>query len=146
MCTNPIQVISIFNVKCLVYCLEHLGHEYLSQDGLDTFNKASQKLLFGEESKLLDNNVVYTIQALSGTGALRLATDFIATIMPINKCTGEKTIVYYPSTTWANHPTIIEASHLSGSTYRYLDGSGCNLDFDGLKQDLASMVPGTVGC
>ena len=124
------------------YVVLYVGHEYLSQDGLDTFNSASQKLLFGEKSSLLKENTVYTIQALSGTGALRLATDFIATIMPINKITNNKTIVYYPSTTWANHPTIIEASHLSCGTYRYLDSTGCKLDFEGLKEDLSQMIPG----
>ena len=38
---------------------------------------------------------------------------------------------YYPEVTWPNHPTILEASHIPAKTYRYLDSTGCNLNFQG---------------
>ena len=42
----------------------------------------------------------------------------------------------YPSTTWANHEPMLAASRIPSSTYRYLDSSGCALDFEGMIEDL----------
>ncbi len=55
----------------------HIDHEYLPQDGLNDFNKVSQILMFGKGSKLLEEKRVFTMQSLSGTGALRLAAELI---------------------------------------------------------------------
>lgn len=101
-----------------------LDHEYLPQDGLADFNLASAKLLFGEHSPAIAQGCIATIQGISGTGSLRLGTDFLAQVMPGVAC-------YFPEVTWPNHPTILEASHIPPKTYRYLDSTGCNLDFNG---------------
>ena len=87
---------------------------------------------------------MFTIQTLSGTGALRLGFDFLHCFMAQNKATGSSTVVYYPSTTWANHPDILKASHFPTLVYRYLDASGCSLDFDGLCEDLRNAEPNSI--
>lgn len=120
------------------------GHEYLKQDGLEGFDLVTKKLLLGDDSSLVKEGKVFTIQTLSGTGALRLSLDFLYTFMAINPVDNQPTIVYYPSTTWANHPAIIEVSHFMGQTYRYLDETGCQLDFDGLCTDLSNAVENSV--
>lgn len=61
--------------------------------------------MFGEESIALAENRVFTIQGISGTGSLRLAAEFISKFM-------EDRTVFYPSTTWPNHPTILEETRV----------------------------------
>ena len=55
----------------------HMNHEYLKQDGLDDFNMASQKLMFGEDSSVVKDGNCFTIQSISGTGAIRLGLELI---------------------------------------------------------------------
>ena len=98
-------------------------HEYLSQDGLASFNEASRNLLFGADHQILNENRVYSIQAISGTGSLRLALDFIKQEFP-------NTTVYIPSVTWGNHPAMVDAVGLKQAQYSYLDKFGTGLDFE----------------
>lgn len=115
-------------------------HEYLSQDGLPEFNRCSQILLFGSaDSAVLAAGRVFTIQSISGTGSLRLACDFIKAQL------GDRT-VYYPETTWPNHPTILASSHCQHATYRYLDASGVSLDFAAMLNDISAAPEGGRCC
>lgn len=53
-------------------------------------------------------------QSISGTGALRIGTAFLARFFP-----GGKTI-YLPSPTWGNHIPIAKDSGLEVKTYSYV--------------------------
>jgi aspartate/tyrosine/aromatic aminotransferase len=116
---------------------EKLDHEYLSQDGDQKFLEVSQKLMFGDDATVLRENRVYSIQGISGTGSLRLACDFIAACLKGRKC-------YYPSVTWPNHPTLLDSAGVPSATYRYLDNTGCALDFSGLIEDLSLCPEGSI--
>lgn len=113
-------------------------------DGLEGFSDVCQSLLLGDNNVIVREGKVHTIQTLSGTGALRLAFDFLHCFMSKNKVTNADTVVYYPSTTWANHPEILKVTHFPTATYRYLDSTGCSLDFDGLCEDLSHAAPNSV--
>jgi aspartate/tyrosine/aromatic aminotransferase len=115
-----------------------LNHEYLPQDGDAKFLEVSQKFFFGEESNVLLNGRAYTIQGLSGTGSLLLGLTFIKKFFP------EETTVYMPDTTWGNHPSMCNAAGLKLKRYRYLDSTGCALDFDGLLADISACDTGSV--
>jgi len=52
-------------------------HEYAPIGGVPEFNKVAANLLFGENSKEIKEERVASIQALSGTGALRVAGQFM---------------------------------------------------------------------
>ena len=116
---------------------QNLDHEYLAQDGHPVFVKESQILMFGSESVPLKENRIYSIQGISGTGSLRLAFDFIGQLMPGRGC-------IIPSVTWPNHPAILKACGIKTSTYRYLDSSGCRLDFQGMMDDINNADDGSV--
>jgi aspartate aminotransferase len=113
------------------------GHEYLGQDGLPDFVSAAQKLMLDEDSPALKEGRVYSIQCISGTGSLRLAMEFIMQNM-------KDRAVYIPSTTWQNHPTMLKACGVAQGTYRYLDHTGCNLDFKGLMEDIGNCPPKSI--
>lgn len=112
-------------------------HEYLPQDGLPEFLRCSQSLMFGSDSLSLADGRVHSIQGISGTGSLRLGCEFIGKLMPDRMC-------FYPSTSWPQHCTILEESRVQHGTYRYLDESGCALDFDGFLEDLNQMPPKSI--
>lgn len=117
---------------------EALNHEYLPQDGEAKFLDVSQKLFFGEDSNVLHEKRAYSIQGLSGTGSLLLAFTFIKKFFPASSK------IYIPSTTWGNHPSMCAAAGLDVMRYRYLDSTGCALDFDGLLADISACPEGSV--
>ena len=53
-----------------------LDHEYLPIAGLESFTKASMKLVLGNTSPVVENRAV-TIQTLSDVGGLRIAAEFL---------------------------------------------------------------------
>lgn len=109
-----------------------MNHEYLVQDGIPEFNKAVQKLMFGEEASAISEGRVYTIQTVAGTGAVRLGAEFLHKIFPGIVCS-------IPAVTWQNHPQVLDAVGIPKTTYRYLLPDGCNLDFDGMLADLKAL-------
>lgn len=113
------------------------GHEYLTQDGLEAFTKCAQGLFFGEDSDVLKENRCYTIQAISGTGAIRLGADFISTHLKGRE-------VFIPDTTWANHRALFEAAGCAVGTYKYLNDAGLGLDFEGFLGSLRTLPSGSV--
>ena len=70
--------------------------EYLPIEGLPAFRDATAKLLLGEGHPALSEGRVATLQALSGTGSLRVAAAFIAAWLP-----GAQVLISEP--TWGNH-------------------------------------------
>lgn len=74
---------------------ENINHEYLPVTGLESFTKASVRLLLGEESAAVKENRAHGVQALSGTGALRLGAEFLSQKLGRN-------VVYYSDPTWGS--------------------------------------------
>ena len=58
---------------------------YQPIEGLAAYNQAVQKLLFGNDSVLLQEGRVVTIEALGGTGALKVGADFLKRLYPSSK-------------------------------------------------------------
>lgn len=69
------------------------NHEYLPVLGLDGFCQAATKLVLGEDSPALKQGRAFGIQSLSGTGALRVAAEFLARILHYDT-------FYYSTPTW----------------------------------------------
>jgi len=66
--------------KAEQYLLENeTTKNYLSIDGLADFARCTQTLLFGNQSPLITAGRARTAQTPGGTGALRVAADFLAT-------------------------------------------------------------------
>ena len=56
---------------------EEQSKNYLTIDGVAAYNAETQKLLFGEGSEVIASHRAKTAQSLGGTGALRVAAEFI---------------------------------------------------------------------
>lgn len=110
---------------------------YLTIDGVAAYNAETQKLLFGENSEIIAARRAKTAQSLGGTGALRVAAEFI------KRQTGAKN-VWISAPTWPNHNAIFQAVGINIRDYRYYDKTAHALDWDGLIADLSQAQAGDV--
>ncbi|CAB0033018.1 unnamed protein product [Trichogramma brassicae] len=109
---------------------ETLNHEYLPVLGLDSFSQAATRMLLGNDSKAILEGRVIAVQSLSGTGALRLAAEFLSRIMHLDT-------FYYSKPTWENHRLVfLNGGFTKNCEYRYWNPKTCGIDFEGMIEDL----------
>ncbi|KAH8402096.1 hypothetical protein KR009_009729, partial [Drosophila setifemur] len=117
---------------------ESVNHEYLPVTGLEPFTNAAMELVLGADSPAIKENRAFGVQTISGTGALRVAADFLKTQLNRN-------VVYYSNPTWENHHKIFaDAGFTSLHSYRYWDQTKRALDFKNMVNDLNQAPPGAV--
>ena len=110
---------------------------YLPIDGNAAYDAAVKALVFGDGSELVKAGRVATVQALGGTGGLKLGADFLKKLSP-----GAKVLISDPS--WENHRALFTQAGFDVGTYRYYDSATRNLNFEGMLADLKAAAPGTV--
>jgi len=110
---------------------------YLGPPGVAGFNSAMTSLIFGEDSAVLREDRVRTIQTPGGTGALRVGADLIKAASP-------DATVWVSDPTWANHDAILEAAGLRMEFYPYFDWEKSDLRFDEMMDALRNRGPGDV--
>jgi len=113
-----------------------LNKEYLPVQGLEAFLSQTAQVIFGTDSPLVKEERIAVVQTLSGTGALRVAAEFISMYRP-------GSLVYISDPSWGNHHTIFKKAGLQTKTYRYLTPA-MGLDIDGLIEDLNAAPKGSV--
>ena len=115
-----------------------LNHEYAPISGVPTFVDLAKRLTFTGSAKSEGALSVdaASVQSISGTGALRLAADFLE-----RKC-GVKEI-FMPTPTWGNHGSIMTHANLTPKAYRYYDNGKNALDMEGLLEDLRAAPQGS---
>ncbi|WP_158784282.1 amino acid aminotransferase [Pantoea sp. BAV 3049] len=124
--------------KAEQYLLENeTTKNYLSIDGLADFGKRTQELLFGKENALIGAKRARTAQTPGGTGALRVAADFIAT-----QTSAKRIWVSNPS--WPNHKNVFESAGLEVCEYQYYDAATHSLDFGGMLNALRGAAAGDI--
>ena len=91
------------------------------------------------ESPAVAAGRIHSIQCVGGTGALRLAFEFLKRVQP-------GAAIYIPSSTWPTHPKILQHAGVEFQTYRYLKQTSSQLsfDFDGMLEDLGHCPEGSV--
>ncbi|TMP81398.1 aromatic amino acid aminotransferase [Pseudoalteromonas phenolica] len=109
---------------------------YIGLAGNLDFCQKMETLLLGEHSTLLANRV-RTVQAPGGTGALRVAAEFIM------RCNTDAT-VWVTTPTWANHISLFEAAGLTVKEYPYYDYENKGLLFDEMIDTLKQVPKGDV--
>ncbi|MEC6815984.1 amino acid aminotransferase [Photobacterium toruni] len=110
---------------------------YLSIPGTPEYGLAVQQLLFGADSTLIAEKRVQTAQAPGGTGALRVAAEFI------KRQLGDVT-VWISNPTWANHHGVFGAAGLATKTYGYYNAQTKDIDFEAMIADLNQAQIGDV--
>jgi aromatic-amino-acid transaminase len=110
---------------------------YLPIDGLPAYTQATQKLVFGADSALLEAGRVATSQTIGGSGALRVGAELLRKALP-------KAKVAISSPSWENHRVVFNAAGFEVVDYAYYDAATHGLDFAGMLADLGKLDPGTV--
>jgi aromatic-amino-acid transaminase len=125
----------------LLECVRHAESErlksvphrgYLPIDGLGAYDKAVQELVFGSKKE----NIV-TVQALGGTGGLRVGADLLKRINP-------DATVWISEPSWENHRQLFEAAGFTVKSYPYYDPKTHGLDFAGMRSTLEGLAAGAI--
>ncbi|HSN79180.1 MAG TPA: amino acid aminotransferase [Rhodoferax sp.] len=112
-------------------------HGYLPIDGIAAYDAAVKALVFGADSEPVTSGRVATIQALGGTGGLKVGADFLKFLN-----TGAKVLISDPS--WENHRALFTNAGFTVESYRYYDAATRALNFDGMLADLNAAAAGTI--
>jgi aromatic-amino-acid transaminase len=110
---------------------------YLPIDGIAAYDKAVQHLVFGEGSPLLAAGRVATVQALGGTGGLKVGADFLKKLEP-----SAKVLISDPS--WENHRALFTNAGFTVETYPYYDAAKKGVNFEGMLSALNAAPAGTI--
>lgn len=114
-----------------------LPRGYQPIDGPAAYNKAVQALLFGKASPVLASGRVVTIDALGGTGGLRVGAEYLRRLCPDSR-------VAISDPTWENHRGVFESAGFTVQSYTYYDPQSHGLDFGGVVQSLKGMPERTI--
>nr|WP_275946237.1 amino acid aminotransferase [Vibrio metschnikovii] len=110
---------------------------YLTIEGTAEYGLAVQKLLFGEQADIISDQRAKTAQAPGGTGALRVAGEFIKRQLGDVK-------VWISNPTWANHHGVFGAAGLETTEYTYYNAEKKDKDFPAMLADLEQASAGDV--
>lgn len=110
---------------------------YIGSHGDPHFSDQMLPLIFGNNSSVLSEQRASLTQAPGGTGALRLAADFIKRCAPQKK-------VWISDPTWPNHYAIFNAAGVEYGSYAYVDTNTNRLDFPAMLASLKQIPQGDV--
>ena len=110
---------------------------YLPIDGIAAYDNAVKALVFGADSDVVQAGRVATVQAIGGTGGLKIGADFLKKISP-----NAKVLISDPS--WENHRAIFQNAGFEVGSYRYYDAANRQVNFEGMLADLNAAAPGTI--
>jgi aromatic-amino-acid transaminase len=105
---------------------------YLPIEGLAAYDKAVQELVFGADSPIIQDKRAITVQAIGGTGALKIGADFLQRFAPGSQ-------VYISDPSWENHRALFESAGFVVNNYAYYDAATHGVDFDGMLAALKAM-------
>ncbi|MEP6970924.1 MAG: amino acid aminotransferase [Betaproteobacteria bacterium] len=110
---------------------------YLPIDGIAAYDSAVKSLVFGVDSEPVTSGRVATVQAVGGTGGLKIGADFLRKLSP-----GVNVMISDPS--WENHLALFTNAGFSVVSYPYYDAQNRSIDFAGMTAALEAAAPGTI--
>ena len=111
--------------------------DYLPIDGSPAYGALVRQMLFGPGHELAGNGLAVTLHTPGGTGALRVAADYLHAVHP-------SAAVWLSEPTWPNHPAVFAAAGVRTRTYPYFDAGANCLDFDRMLAALQTVPAGDV--
>jgi len=115
-----------------------VNKEYSTIDGPPELKALTQKLVFGDAGAVREDRIA-SVQALSGTGALRVASEFIKHHMEPRMHE-----IWVSDPTWGNHNAIFAMAGLTVKVYPYYKAETKSLDFDGMIKALKGATDGAM--
>lgn len=134
---KPFALPSVRKAEQIIYD-KKMDHEYTTIAGVPEFCDASIRLALGDGHEAVKNGLNATVQAISGTGALRVGAAFL------QKFHNGPKVVWAPNPTWGNHGNIVRHAGMEMKNYRYYDKKTCGLDMAGLLEDVNKIPEGSI--
>jgi aromatic-amino-acid transaminase len=113
------------------------ARSYLPIDGIPAYDRAVQQLLFGPDSPALRAGRVVTVQALGGTGGLKIGTDFLRRVSPLAK-------VWISDPSWENHRALFSYAGYEVGAYPYYDQASRGVAFDAMMSTFKALPAGSI--
>jgi len=110
---------------------------YLPIDGIAAYDSAVKGLVFGADSEPVQSGRVATVQAIGGTGGLKIGADFLKRVSP-----DAKVLISDPS--WENHRALFQNAGFQVDTYAYYDAARRGVNFEGMLGSLNAAAPDTI--
>ncbi|MCG8448923.1 MAG: aspartate/tyrosine/aromatic aminotransferase [Pirellulales bacterium] len=110
---------------------------YLPISGDVEYSEVVRELAFGTGNEAIESGRIALAQTPGGTGALRVAGDFMQTNLP-------KATLWLSDPTWPNHPNIFKAAGVPMQTYPYFDQASNGLAFEATLDAIGKMPAGDV--
>jgi aromatic-amino-acid transaminase len=110
---------------------------YLPIDGIAAYDTAVQGLVFGADSTEVKAKRVATVQALGGTGGLKVGADFL-------KQVNGKAQVLISAPSWENHRALFTRAGFDVAEYPYYDAKTRGIDFAAMRSALQAASDGTI--
>ncbi|NWK56927.1 aspartate/tyrosine/aromatic aminotransferase [Verrucomicrobiaceae bacterium N1E253] len=110
---------------------------YLPIPGSPDYAKAVQTLLFGEDSALRSEGRLFTAHTPGGTGALRVAGEFL-------KTKTDADTVWLTVPTWPNHGPIFQAAGMKVETFAWFNAETHSFDADAALAAIEQIPEGDV--
>jgi len=111
---------------------EQTASLYLPMEGLASYRRAVQQLLFGADHPLLQAGRVATIQTVGGSGALKVGADFLKYAYPDSQ-------VWVSDPTWENHIALFAGAGFKVNAYPYFDPATGGVDFAAMLATLNTL-------
>ena len=129
-------------LKCVVEAERQMleapkARGYLPIDGIAAYDKAVQGLVFGADSDVVTGGRVATVQAIGGTGGLKIGADFLKKVNP-----NATVLISDPS--WENHRALFSNAGFPVGTYPYYDAENRGINFAGMLAAIDAAPAGTV--
>jgi aromatic-amino-acid transaminase len=110
---------------------------YLPIDGIAAYDAAVQGLVFGADSDVIKSKRVATVQALGGTGGLKVGADFL-------KQVNGQAQVLISAPSWENHRALFTRAGFDVAEYPYYDAATRGIDFAAMRGALQAAPAGTI--
>jgi aromatic-amino-acid transaminase len=114
-----------------------VARPYLAMDGFPDYVREVELLLFGPNHPAVAAGRVTTVQAVGGTGGLKVGADFIKRFAP-------EAAVYMSDPTYDNHRPLFEEAGLRIETYPYYDPRTHGIRFAEMLACLKGIPKGSV--
>ena len=110
---------------------------YLPIDGFAAYDAATQALVFGADCEARRAGRIATVQAVGGTGGLKVGADLLKRMSP-----SARVLISEPS--WENHRALFEGAGFVVQAYPYYDPKRHDVDFAAMLAALDGAPAGTI--
>ena len=114
-----------------------LARPYLAMDGIPEYVRSVRALLFGADHPAAAQGRITTVQAVGGTGALKVGADFIKRFAP-------DAAIYLSDPSYDNHRPLFEQAGFTIEMYPYYDPHTHGIKFDEMMSFLGKAPKGAI--